>query len=218
MTGHRARNPLVRCAVSLSGRLTCGKSQPGSLTVTISATSVTQASRPSSFQIARGFCDPLHLCHPARLVNQGAAQRNQNHIQHDLRSIDRGIPNCQIGHHHDCGPRFTERSSSMTPGWKLATSISGIGVPTSKDRELPLFVGSMLSHWDALHVGCRSAQPSSRVSDPLTARLAMISQGLSNKRIARILEISPETSKPSAGSTAMVLVILDRTARLAPDF
>jgi len=39
----------------------------------------------------------------------------------------------------------------------------------------------------------------SRISDPLTARerdvLAMISQGLSNKRIARTLEISPETVK-----------------------
>ncbi len=39
----------------------------------------------------------------------------------------------------------------------------------------------------------------SRVSDPLTARecdvLAMISQGLSNKRVARALEISPETVK-----------------------
>ena len=38
-----------------------------------------------------------------------------------------------------------------------------------------------------------------RVSDPLTARerdvLAKISQGLSNKRIARALEISPETVK-----------------------
>jgi DNA-binding CsgD family transcriptional regulator len=38
-----------------------------------------------------------------------------------------------------------------------------------------------------------------RVSDPLTARerdvLAMISQGLSNKRVARAFDISPETVK-----------------------
>jgi hypothetical protein len=65
--------------------------------------------------------------------------------------------------------------------WKLATLISRTGTPTSKDRELPLFVESLLSHWDARHAGGRSAQPSSRVSDPLTARerdvLAMISQG-----------------------------------------
>jgi len=29
----------------------------------------------------------------------------------------------------------------MTPGWKLATLISGTGTPTSKDRKLPLFAG-----------------------------------------------------------------------------
>jgi LuxR family maltose regulon positive regulatory protein len=87
----------------------------------------------------------------------------------------------------------------MTPDWKLATLIPGTGTPTSKDRELPPFVGSLLSQLDARYAGDGAAQPSSRVSDPLTARerdvLEMISQGLSNKRIARVLEISPETVK-----------------------
>ena len=87
----------------------------------------------------------------------------------------------------------------MTPDWKLAALISGAGAPTLKDRELSPFVESLLSQWDARHAGNGDAQPSSRVSDPLTARerdvLAMISQGLSNKRIARALEISPETVK-----------------------
>jgi LuxR family maltose regulon positive regulatory protein len=80
----------------------------------------------------------------------------------------------------------------------MPTLISRTGTPTSKDRELPPFVGP-LSQWDARYTVDGAAQPSSRVSDPLTARecdvLAMISQGLSNKHIARALEISPETVK-----------------------
>jgi LuxR family transcriptional regulator, maltose regulon positive regulatory protein len=87
----------------------------------------------------------------------------------------------------------------MTPDWKLATLISETGPPTSKDRELPPIVGSLLSQWHARNGGDGVAQPSSRVSDPLTARerdvLSMISQGLSNKHVARALEISPETVK-----------------------
>jgi LuxR family transcriptional regulator, maltose regulon positive regulatory protein len=87
----------------------------------------------------------------------------------------------------------------MTPDSKLATSIPGTGMTTSKDREFPPFVGSLLSQWDARNAGDGAAQRGSRVSDPLTARerdvLAMISQGLSNKHIARALEISPETVK-----------------------
>jgi DNA-binding CsgD family transcriptional regulator len=87
----------------------------------------------------------------------------------------------------------------MMPGWKLATLISGTRTPSPKDRELPLSVGSLLSQWDARYAGGGAAQTSSRASDPLTARerdvLAMISQGSSNKRIARALEVSPETVK-----------------------
>ena len=82
----------------------------------------------------------------------------------------------------------------MTP-----TLISGTGTLTSKDRELPPFMGSLISQWDVRYAGPGAAQPGSRVSDPLTTRerdvLVMISQGLSNKRVARVLEISPETVK-----------------------
>src|ERR1700730_9334350 len=60
-----------------------------------------------------------------------------------------------------------------------------------------------------------AAQPSSRVSDPLTARerdvLAMISQGLSNKRIARALEISPETVKSHVNHIFLKLKVSTRT-------
>jgi DNA-binding CsgD family transcriptional regulator len=84
----------------------------------------------------------------------------------------------------------------MTPGWKLATLISGTGTPTSKDREPPPFVGSLLARWDAGYAGDRSAQSNSRVLTPRERDvLAMISQGFSNKRTARALEISPETVK-----------------------
>jgi FixJ family two-component response regulator len=62
-----------------------------------------------------------------------------------------------------------------------------------KKSKAPLpFVGSLLSRWDARHVGCPSVQPIRRVSDTLTAPerdvLEMIGQGFANKCIAQILE------------------------------
>jgi LuxR family transcriptional regulator, maltose regulon positive regulatory protein len=87
----------------------------------------------------------------------------------------------------------------MNPDSKLATLIPGTEEPESKDREVSAFAGRLLLRWDARYAGDRSTQPSSRVSDTLTARerdiVAMISQGFSNKRIARALEVSPETVK-----------------------
>jgi DNA-binding CsgD family transcriptional regulator len=136
-------------------------------------------------------------------------------ISHDRRAIDHGIPNQQIAPHHDCNPRFTERSSSMTPGWKFAALIAGTGTPTSKDRELPPFVGSLLSQWDAGYAADRSAQSGSRVKEALTPRerdvLAMISQGFSNKHIARTLEISPETVKTHVKRIFLKLAVNTRT-------
>jgi LuxR family maltose regulon positive regulatory protein len=103
----------------------------------------------------------------------------------------------------------------MTPGWKLATLISGTATPTSKDRELPLFVGSLLSRWDARSAGDHSTQLSSRGGDGLTARerdvLALISQGCSNKHIARALEISPETMKSHVKRIFLKLAVSTRT-------
>jgi ATP/maltotriose-dependent transcriptional regulator MalT len=58
---------------------------------------------------------------------------------------------------------------------------------------------SQLSRRDARSGYGRSAQSSCRVGETITARerdvVGMISQGLCNKRIARALEISPETVK-----------------------
>ncbi len=102
----------------------------------------------------------------------------------------------------------------MTPDWKVSALISGTGTPTSKGRELPPFVGSLLSQWDARY-GDGATQPSSRVSDLLTARerdvLAMISQGCTNKSIARTLEISPETVKTHAKHIFLKLEVGTRT-------
>ena len=101
----------------------------------------------------------------------------------------------------------------MTPGWKLATWISGTGTPTSKDRELPLFVGSLLARWGAGYAGDRSAQSNSRVLTPRERDvLAMISQGFCNKRIARTLEISPETIKTHVKRIFLKLAVNTRTA------
>jgi ATP/maltotriose-dependent transcriptional regulator MalT len=81
----------------------------------------------------------------------------------------------------------------------LRRAYNRAGQPGSNDREVLPFVGSLLSRWDARRANGRSARPSGRISDTLSARerdiLAKISRGFPNKRIARALEISPETVK-----------------------
>jgi LuxR family transcriptional regulator, maltose regulon positive regulatory protein len=102
-----------------------------------------------------------------------------------------------------------ERKSSMTTGWKPAT------LATSRDREVAPFAESLLSRWDAPYASERAAQSSGRINDPLTARerdvLVMISQGLSNKRIGRALEISPETVKSHVKHIFLKLEVSTRT-------
>ena len=71
------------------------------------------------------------------------------------------------------------------------------------------FAGSLLSRWDD-----RDAQLGSGV-DTLTVRerevLAMISQGSSNKHIARALEFSPETVKSHVKHVFLKLAVSTRT-------
>ena len=103
----------------------------------------------------------------------------------------------------------------MSPAPKLATLISETEASASKDREAPPFSASLLSRWDVRSAGDHSAQLGSPGGDGLTARerdvLALISQGCSNKRIARALEISPETVKSHVKHVFLKLAVSTRT-------
>jgi FixJ family two-component response regulator len=81
----------------------------------------------------------------------------------------------------------------------FATFVPGTEMPESKHREILPFAGSLLARCDAGYAGDRSAQSNSRFLAPRERDvLAMISQGFSNKCIARALAISPETVKPTS--------------------
>ena len=93
-------------------------------------------------------------------------------------------------------PVSTERTKSMSAVSNFATFVPGTKTPGSKHREILPFPESLLARWDAGYAGDRSAQSNSRVLTPRERDvLAMISQGFSNKHIARAFEISPETVK-----------------------
>jgi ATP/maltotriose-dependent transcriptional regulator MalT len=100
-------------------------------------------------------------------------------------------------------------------GMLLRRAYARAAAPASTDRHVLPFVGSLLSRWDARHVGSTPAEPKRRVSDTLTARerdvLAMIGQGFANKRIARTLEISPETVKSHVKRIFSKLAVSTRT-------
>jgi ATP/maltotriose-dependent transcriptional regulator MalT len=98
-------------------------------------------------------------------------------------------------------------------GVLLRRAYCQIEAPGSSERELLPFVESLLARWDARHAARHCAQ--NRVSDLLTARerdiLGMISQGFSNKRIARTVEISPETVKSHVKRIFSKLAVGSRT-------
>jgi DNA-binding NarL/FixJ family response regulator len=82
----------------------------------------------------------------------------------------------------------------------------------SNDRDIPVSAGRLVSRWE-------SRDGYDRVSEALTAReqviLAMISQGLSNKRIARTLKISPETVKSHVKNIFLKLDVSTRAAAVS---
>jgi ATP/maltotriose-dependent transcriptional regulator MalT len=104
-------------------------------------------------------------------------------------------------------------------GMLLKGAYSRAEAPGSTDREVLPFVGSLLSRWDARATSDRSAQPGGHVGNTLTARerniLAMIGQGSSNKRVARNLEISPETVKSHVKRIFSKLAVSSRTAAVS---
>lgn len=108
---------------------------------------------------------------------------------------------------------FLEGAAGL--GILLRRAYSRVETPGSKDREVLPFVGSLLSRWDARHTDGRSGKPSRRFGDTLSARehdiLKMISQGRSNKSIARPLNISPETVKSHVKRIFLKLAVNTRT-------
>jgi DNA-binding CsgD family transcriptional regulator len=83
--------------------------------------------------------------------------------------------------------------------------------PGQKDRKILPFVGSPFSQWDARDGGDRTGQPTSTLAAREREVLAMIGQGLSNKRIARALQISPETVKSHVKHVFSKLAVSTRT-------
>lgn len=86
----------------------------------------------------------------------------------------------------------------MSPDLKSVTWSRPVTPTGANYSEARSDVGLLMSASEYLFANGRSEQPI-RVSDPLTVRerevLGMIGQGLTNKRIGRILEVSPETVK-----------------------
>jgi LuxR family maltose regulon positive regulatory protein len=97
---------------------------------------------------------------------------------------------------------------------RLAVLSRGAEVPASRHHETPTLIEGLLSQWDGRMQLDWPGRPSSDVSDTLTVRerdvLAKISRGLSNKHIARALEISPETVKSHVKNVFLKLAVNTR--------
>jgi ATP/maltotriose-dependent transcriptional regulator MalT len=112
---------------------------------------------------------------------------------------------------------FLEGGSGL--GILLRRAYARAAASASMDREVLPFVGSLLSRWNTGYTGSSPEHAKKRVSDTLTARerdvLAMISRGFANKRIARTLQISPETVKSHVKRIFSKLAVSTRTEAMS---
>jgi len=146
----------------------------------------------------------------AGAVETGASSHTKSAGEHDESYTSAGA--LHGGRRRAADPASTERSKSMSAVSNFATFVPGTKTPGSKHREILPFPESLLARWDAGYAGDRSAQSNSRVLTPRERDvLAMISQGFSNKRIARTLEISPETVKTHVKRIFLKLTVSTRT-------
>ena len=97
----------------------------------------------------------------------------------------------------------------------LTRTYTRVEASRSSDRELLPYMASLLSRWESAPAASPPEPSRSRVGNTLTERerdiLVMISQGFSNKRIARTLQISPETVKSHAKRIFSKLAASSRT-------
>jgi DNA-binding CsgD family transcriptional regulator len=145
----------------------------------------------------------------AGAVETGASSHTKSAGEHDESCTSAGA--LHGGRRRPADPASTERTKSMSAVSNFATFVPGTKTPGSKHREI-LPPESLLARWDAGYAGDRSAQSNSRILTPRERDvLAMISQGFSNKRIARTLEISPETVKTHVKRIFLKLTVSTRT-------
>ena len=94
----------------------------------------------------------------------------------------------------------------------FASLVPGTKTPGSEHRKSLPFPESLLARRDADYAGGLSVQSDGCVLTPRERDvLAMISQGFCNKRIARTLEISPETVKSHIKRIFLKLAVSTRT-------